>query len=65
MNYEQLKKDAHTLYLKGEIPQAIAIYLMGLKPAKFWLIVKLHEFAQWCVKQALAEVNREVQKETR
>lgn len=65
MNYEQLKKDAHALYLKGEIPQWLAVHLMGLKPAKRWPMVKLHEFAQWCVKQALAEVNREVQKETR
>lgn len=65
MNYEQLKKDAHTLYLKGKIPQAIAIYLMGLKPAKFWLIVKLHEFAQWIVKKILEEVNNEAKKEAR
>lgn len=59
MNYEQLKKDVHALYLKGGVPQAIAIYLMGLTPAKFWLIVKLHELAHFCVKKALEEVNCE------
>lgn len=62
MNYEQLKKDVHTLYLKSEIPQWLAIYLMGLKPAKRWPMIKLHELAQWLVKQALEEVNRESKK---
>lgn len=65
MNYEQLKKDAHALYLRGNLPQRLALAIMGLKPAKRWLMVKLHELVQWCVKKMLEERNREIQKETR
>ncbi len=43
MNYEQLKKDAHTLYLRGDMSQKMAVSIMGLKPSKRWIVQKCHE----------------------
>lgn len=60
MNYEQLKKDAHALYLGGHIPQRMALSIMGYGPSKNWLVTKLHTFVAWCVKKILEEVKREV-----
>jgi len=59
MNYEQLKKDVHAIYLTGEIPQWVALYVMGLKPSKRWIITKLHLGIQFIVKKILEDIKND------
>ncbi len=74
MNYEQLKKDAHTLYLRGDMSQKMAVSIMGLKPSKRWIVQKCHQGVQYLITalmkdlgklDKLKETKDEVQKETR
>jgi hypothetical protein len=65
MNYEQLKKDTHAIYLTGEIPQWVAIYVMGLKPSKRWITTKFHLVIQFIVKKILEDIRNDSQKEAR
>lgn len=74
MNYEQLKKDAHTLYLHGHLTQWMALNVMGLKPSQRWIITKCHQGVQYLITalmkdlgklDKLKETKDEVQKETR
>ena len=74
MNYEQLKKDAHALYLRGNLPQSLALAIMGLKPSKRWIVQKCHQGVQYLITalmkdlgklDKLKETKDEVQKETR
>lgn len=58
MNYEQLKKDAHTLYLHGHIPQRMALSIMGLKPSPRWIVTKCHEGVQWLVNSLIKDMNK-------
>lgn len=58
MNYEQLKKDAHTLYLHGHLSQKMAVAIMGLKPSKRWIVTKCHEGVQWLVKSLIEDLEK-------
>lgn len=58
MNYEQLKKDAHTLYLHGHINQSMALAIMGLKPSKRWIVTKCHQGVQWLVKSLMKDLDK-------
>lgn len=58
MNYEQLKKDAHTLYLKGHISQWMAVSIMGLKPPKRWIVKKCHQGVQWLINSLMKDLDK-------
>lgn len=56
MNYEQLKKDVHTLYLRGDLPQRMALKIMGFQPSTRWIVTKIHSAIHYLVKGILKDV---------
>lgn len=59
--YQELRKNAQTLYARNVISQDRCVDLMGMRPGGFFKN-KLHEAIAWCAKQAVEKTN-EIQKE--
>lgn len=61
--YAGLRKNAQTLYARGEISQNRCLDLMALRPGGT-IRNKIHAVIAWCVAQ-MVEATDEIQKETR
>lgn len=54
--YQELRKNAQTLFSRGVISQDRCVDLMGLRPGGFFKN-KLHGTISWFVKQAVEKTN--------
>lgn len=58
--YETMRKNAHDLYRQGDLPQKLAVSIMGYRPSKRWIITKLHTMVAWCLEQIVEAKKNEI-----